>query len=175
MTDLKATLLRLNQNLSILQERDAKYGGNAPLDLLNQITDHQQAIDLTRQAIAGEISEAEWREAVQPLLVNIRDRSQAQPDTCGISLGDVESSIIAGGNVSNAQVAHGSNIAQANHSGQAEVNVSTFDQPGQQANTQYNAAGNINIYGNQSLRSRFEGFFTFGSREAVTPLERDFR
>jgi hypothetical protein len=28
MTDPKATLLKLNQNLNILQEREAKYAGN---------------------------------------------------------------------------------------------------------------------------------------------------
>ena len=43
MTDFKDTLLKLNRNLQTLREREAKYTGNAPLDLLNQIEDHQQA------------------------------------------------------------------------------------------------------------------------------------
>ena len=34
MTDPKATPLQLIQNLNILQEREAKLGGNAPLELL---------------------------------------------------------------------------------------------------------------------------------------------
>ncbi len=68
MTDPKTTLLKLNQNLNILREREAKYAGNAPLELLNQIDDHQQAIDLTRQAITGERDEAEWQESLKPLL-----------------------------------------------------------------------------------------------------------
>ena len=59
MTDYKNTLLKLNQNLQILQQREAKYGINAPLELLNQINDHKQAIDLTRQAITGEFA-ANW-------------------------------------------------------------------------------------------------------------------
>ena len=43
-TDPKAALAKLNQNLNILQEWAAKYGGNAPLKLLNQLDDHRQAI-----------------------------------------------------------------------------------------------------------------------------------
>lgn len=67
MTHLQSVLLQLNQNLQTLREREAKYGGNAPLDLLNQISDHEQALELAGQAIAGELSEAGWREALQPL------------------------------------------------------------------------------------------------------------
>ncbi|MFC1976567.1 sensor histidine kinase [Chloroflexota bacterium] len=44
MADYKTTLLKLNNNLQTLRERESKYAGNAPLDLLNQITDHKQAI-----------------------------------------------------------------------------------------------------------------------------------
>jgi hypothetical protein len=73
MTNLKRFLIRLNKNLNILQERQAKYGSHAPLDLLNQLEDHQAAITLTGQAIAGEISQAEWLEALQPLLISSSD------------------------------------------------------------------------------------------------------
>jgi hypothetical protein len=73
MTDFKRFLIRLNKNLNILQERQAKYGSNVPLDLLNQIEDHQAAITLTEQAIAGEISEVEWLAALQPLLIGHSD------------------------------------------------------------------------------------------------------
>ena len=41
MTDFKDTLLKLNNNLQILQEREAKYAGNVPLDLLNKIDDYR--------------------------------------------------------------------------------------------------------------------------------------
>ncbi len=70
MAHYKDTLAQLHNNLNTLREREAKYGGNAPLDLLNQISDHQTAIALTRQAIASEISEAEWREALRPLNID---------------------------------------------------------------------------------------------------------
>ena len=71
MTDFKDSLFKLNQNLQILQQREAKYGTNAPVDLLNQISDHKEAISLTRQAIIEEISEYEWVEALKPLLLAV--------------------------------------------------------------------------------------------------------
>ncbi len=52
-------------------ERKAKFGGNAPVDLYHQIEDHQQAIALTEQVLANEISLPEWQEALQPLLVSL--------------------------------------------------------------------------------------------------------
>jgi len=39
----RAFLHKLHENLNILREREAKYAGNAPLDLLNQIDDHKQS------------------------------------------------------------------------------------------------------------------------------------
>jgi tetratricopeptide (TPR) repeat protein len=68
MSDYKTILLELNNNLNILRQREAKYGSNAPLDLLNQIADHQKAIALTEQAIAGEITEKEWEQETATLL-----------------------------------------------------------------------------------------------------------
>lgn len=68
--DFKQVRLRLQRNLNILQERAAKYAGNAPPELLNQIEDHQTVIQVTEQAIDGELSEAEWREALQPLNID---------------------------------------------------------------------------------------------------------
>ena len=56
MTDLKAVLVKLNKNLNILKERQAKYGDNPPLELINQVEDHDKAISLTKQAIDGELS-----------------------------------------------------------------------------------------------------------------------
>ncbi|NJN99643.1 MAG: hypothetical protein HC875_38860 [Anaerolineales bacterium] len=52
----KKQLVKLHQNLHILQEREAKFAGQSPLELLNQIADHQRAIELTHQALVGKIS-----------------------------------------------------------------------------------------------------------------------
>jgi formylglycine-generating enzyme required for sulfatase activity len=102
MTMLKQLLQKTHHNLQTLREREAKYGGNAPLELLNQIDDHVKAIELTEQAIAGELSEPEWREKMQPLLVAIENRSAGEASsslTIGDITGDVVSSIIAGRDV----------------------------------------------------------------------------
>jgi hypothetical protein len=40
-------LPHLKKNPHTLRHREAKYAGKAPLDLLNQIDDHRQAIGLT--------------------------------------------------------------------------------------------------------------------------------
>jgi WD40 repeat protein len=102
MKMLKQVLQKTHHNLETLREREAKYGGNVPLELLNQIADHAQAIELTDQALAGELSEAEWQEAMKPLLVAIHDRA-ATSEICQVTLGDiggdVVSSIIAGRDV----------------------------------------------------------------------------
>lgn len=45
--DYQRFLLRSTENLNILRQREAKYGGAAPLALLNQMADHEQAIALT--------------------------------------------------------------------------------------------------------------------------------
>ena len=77
MPDFKAFQGKVHNNLNLLQEREAKYGGNAPLELINQLTDHRQALALTEQAIAGELSEAAWRQALKPLLVAIDSRRRS--------------------------------------------------------------------------------------------------
>jgi formylglycine-generating enzyme required for sulfatase activity len=87
LTDYQAFLKKLNENLNILREREAKYGGNAPLELLYQIGDHRQAIALTKQAIEGELNEAEWRAALKPLLVAIDSRSDEAASS--VTFGDV--------------------------------------------------------------------------------------
>jgi hypothetical protein len=71
MTEPQAILLQLTKNIHILHEREAKYGGNAPLELLNQINDHRQAIALTEQAIAGQISKVEWEDSLKALLLAV--------------------------------------------------------------------------------------------------------
>lgn len=78
-----------------LSEREAKYGGNAPLELLNQIEDHEQAFALTEQVIASEISEAECHEALKSLLVAINWRSgEAAAVIIGNVVGSIHGSIV---------------------------------------------------------------------------------
>jgi formylglycine-generating enzyme required for sulfatase activity len=98
MTDYKTLLTKLHQNLNILREREPKFGVNAPLELLNQINDHHEAITLTEQPNSGHISEIEWREALRPLLVAIDARSGegASSVTFGDVYGGIYDSIIAG-------------------------------------------------------------------------------
>ncbi|GAB4440935.1 MAG: hypothetical protein Kow0031_22900 [Anaerolineae bacterium] len=106
MSDYQAALERLHQNLATLREREAKYAGSAPVELLNQIKDHQQAIGLTERAIAGDLSEAAWRAKMGPLLVDINRRSGEA--AAAVSIGDVSGgihgSIIAGGDVKDVQL-----------------------------------------------------------------------
>lgn len=59
-------------NLLILQEREARYGGNAPLELLNQISSHHQAIELIEAARADQLTAAslnDLKAALRPLLL----------------------------------------------------------------------------------------------------------
>jgi tetratricopeptide (TPR) repeat protein len=65
---LKNQLLKLHKDLDILREREARFGaGQAPLDLLHLIEDHQTAIKLIEQALAGQISEKELAEELKSL------------------------------------------------------------------------------------------------------------
>jgi len=72
MPTLKKILQRVNENLLVLKEREAKYGGSAPLNLVNQISDHQTAIDLIKEALSAELSERDFallKEELRPLLI----------------------------------------------------------------------------------------------------------
>lgn len=69
-TKLKRFLKRLHQDLNILREREAKFGGNAPLELLNQIDDHQTAITLVESRIAGDLSDEQLFEQLDSLNIN---------------------------------------------------------------------------------------------------------
>lgn len=89
MTDPKTVLLQLNKNLNTLREREAKYAGNAPVELLNQIDDHKKAIDLTRQVITCELTEQEWWEALKPLLLAFSNGQVV----------NIEAEVYVGGNV----------------------------------------------------------------------------
>lgn len=73
MATLKDILRQTRQNLLVLQERAAKYAGNTPLDLVNQVRDHELAIQLLDQAVSTRyLTETQLRElkdALRPLLV----------------------------------------------------------------------------------------------------------
>ncbi|MBN1219456.1 MAG: tetratricopeptide repeat protein [Anaerolineae bacterium] len=69
--ELPQRLQKLHQNLNILQERRAKYGVDAPLSLLNQIDDHQQAIRFVEQTINGQLSEEDLAEQLAPLNLSL--------------------------------------------------------------------------------------------------------
>ncbi len=83
MMTLKELLLKTQENLLILQEREAKHSGNAPLDLLNEINDHLQAVELIEPALSTELTETglrELKEALRPLLLNPRYVQQLDLD-----------------------------------------------------------------------------------------------
>jgi formylglycine-generating enzyme required for sulfatase activity len=71
---LKELLLRTHQNLFILQEREAKAGGEARLELLNQIEDHHRAIELIQQALTvppTELTLRQLKTELRSLLITI--------------------------------------------------------------------------------------------------------
>ncbi len=76
--DLRPLLKKLRSNLNILQEREAKYGGEAPLALLNQIEDHQTALSLVQAAMLMDISLEELEEGLKPLILEL-DRAATPP------------------------------------------------------------------------------------------------
>lgn len=86
MADLKEQLTTLHKNLNTLREREAKYGGNAPLELVNQLDDHLTAIDLVNDALAGRLSLDELTDALDPLNLAVG---------AGINVGDIEGSFVA--------------------------------------------------------------------------------
>jgi hypothetical protein len=76
MSNFDQILDQFHSNLNTLQKREAKYGLDTPLSLHDQIEDHEQAIALTGQAIAGELNEAECQQALESLLITLH-RQQA--------------------------------------------------------------------------------------------------
>ncbi|GIK36172.1 MAG: hypothetical protein BroJett011_00050 [Chloroflexota bacterium] len=86
ISDLQEQLVTLHKNLNNLREREAKYGGNAPLELTNQIDDHLTAIDLINDTLAGALSPDE--------LAGELDRLNLAVGT-GINVGDIEGSYVA--------------------------------------------------------------------------------
>jgi hypothetical protein len=58
------------RNLELYQQGAVGVGPqHPPMELLNQIDDHKEAISLTEQVIEGKIDEAQWREGLKQLLV----------------------------------------------------------------------------------------------------------
>lgn len=99
MTNPKTTLVQLNENLNILREREAKYAGNAPLELINQIGDHQKAINLTQQVMKGELTKPEWAEALSNLLLAIHNGQVVNLEVDNYVAGDVRGDFVAGDKV----------------------------------------------------------------------------
>lgn len=73
-TELTQHLALLQRQLNILREREAKAGNNAPLDLLNQIDDHQQAITLVKAALEGQLSPQELEQQLERLDLSLNRR-----------------------------------------------------------------------------------------------------
>lgn len=90
MTDWQTQLITLNKNLNTLREREAKYGGNAPLELLNQIDDHLRAIELVQEAMAGRLTPAKLEAELAPLNLALNRGSS-------IVTGDITGSVVAMG------------------------------------------------------------------------------
>jgi tetratricopeptide (TPR) repeat protein len=76
-SELKQFLETLHHHLNILKEREAKFGDNVPLDLINQIEDHQTAIALVESRVAGEISSEELEAQLEPLVLGL-DRGDTE-------------------------------------------------------------------------------------------------
>ncbi len=68
--ELKRHLKLFHRQLNTLREREARYSGSAPLDLLNQIEDYQTAIGLVKSRLAGEISDERLEEQLAPLTLS---------------------------------------------------------------------------------------------------------
>ncbi|GAB4422527.1 MAG: hypothetical protein Kow0031_00360 [Anaerolineae bacterium] len=78
----KQLLSEFVSNLNTLREQEARYGGQAPVALLNRIEDFQQAIDLTEQVLTDRISEEQWQEGLKPLTLSLppaADFTEAAP------------------------------------------------------------------------------------------------
>ncbi len=98
MSDLDAFLEKIRNNLKLLQDRRTKYSGEPPASLLTQISDHEKALGLTEQALANDISEADWRTAIEPLVLDIEARGgeASSSVTIGDITGGIHDSVIVG-------------------------------------------------------------------------------
>lgn len=69
--DHQKLLSTLHKNLQFLQERAAKFGQNIPPELINQIDDHNEAIQEVELARSGQISAEDLAERLAPLNLGV--------------------------------------------------------------------------------------------------------
>ncbi|OQY46218.1 MAG: hypothetical protein B6242_08410 [Anaerolineaceae bacterium 4572_78] len=78
---------KLWENYDKLRKRKEKYVGEAPLGLLNQIRDHEAALNLTNQWTDDKINNAIWFRKMRPLVLAIENRTGESRST--IKLKDI--------------------------------------------------------------------------------------
>jgi formylglycine-generating enzyme required for sulfatase activity len=72
MATLRQLYIHTHQNLLTLQEREAKFAGDAPLRLLNQISDHEAALELLEPALNVQLTPPQFealKAQLRPLLL----------------------------------------------------------------------------------------------------------
>ncbi|GIK42475.1 MAG: hypothetical protein BroJett011_63080 [Chloroflexota bacterium] len=74
--DFRGVLKQLHKNHGILEEKAAKYGGLAPVELVNQIDDYKSAIGLAEEARAGRLSIQEFVEGTKDLILDLPSPSK---------------------------------------------------------------------------------------------------
>ncbi len=117
MTNFQQFLNQLNDQLNTLNNQWDS-GSDSSMDLFRQIKAYEEAIALTKQLIAGTLTEAIWRELLATR--NIPPPIPA-PTTSNDPDEDREPVVT--------QVADGSNIAQATHGSTASVNINNHYYP----------------------------------------------
>lgn len=65
MEHLQRFLIKLNKNLNICKEREPKYGGTPPIELVNEIEEYEWAISLVKQTLIGEMNETDLLETLK--------------------------------------------------------------------------------------------------------------
>lgn len=74
--DFSRTLKQLHKNHGILEERLAKYGGMAPVGLINQIDGYKSAIGLAEEVRAGRLGIQEFRKGITNLNLDLTSPSK---------------------------------------------------------------------------------------------------
>ncbi len=88
MVTLRQLFIHTHENSLTLQQREAKFGGDAPLRLLNQIRDHEAALHLLKPALNTELTAMQLnaiKEQLRPLLIadniELLDLDSLRPET----------------------------------------------------------------------------------------------
>jgi hypothetical protein len=68
--DFRRVIQQLNQDYSILRERETIHGLNVPLELVFQMEDYKSAMKSTEEVLAGRLSVQEFRKGVMPLILD---------------------------------------------------------------------------------------------------------